>query len=106
VVELFPPKDDAEALGKEPTLLYTIRAGSCTRAESISTDGGMSCGPILVVAAATIQPASAAADLSQFYGRRYDQLICLRPSVLIDSVGMSWSKAVVAPSPMNVDPGR
>lgn len=57
VVELFPPQD-ADTVGKEPTLLYTIRAASCTRAESISTDGGM-----------------------------------------------SWSKAVVAPSPMNVDPG-
>ena len=56
VVELFPPKGESAAA--EPSLLYTIRAGSCTRAESISTDGGI-----------------------------------------------SWGKAVVAPAPMNQDPG-
>ena len=33
-----------EAAAAEPSLLYTIRAGSCTRAESISTDGGMNWG--------------------------------------------------------------
>ena len=55
VVELFPPKEPATtgdagttttaaaaASAAEPTLLYTIRAGSCTRAESISTNGGLS----------------------------------------------------------------
>ncbi len=64
VVELFPEKNhdeqekDGEVAGSSPTLLYTIRAGACTRAVSTSTDGGL-----------------------------------------------SWGKAEIAPSPMNVDPG-
>ena len=64
VVELFPNKDQDEGEGTQagvasgPTLLYTIRAGACTRAVSTSTDGGL-----------------------------------------------SWGKAEVAPTPMNIDPG-
>lgn len=57
VVELFP-ENQHEHVGSDPTLLYTIRAGACTRAVSTSTDGGL-----------------------------------------------SWSKAEVAPAPMNIDPG-
>lgn len=88
VVELFPEKNEQEKAtevvgSNHPTLLYTIRAGGMSQ----SNFPGVSFGTHRLLTYLHITTA------------------CTRAVSTSTDAGLSWGKAEVAPSPMNVDPG-